>query len=504
MNGLNPDVISTIPKTLKTLNIKNIQIVEMPFPLSSLNVISGDQIEDEQDFLLRAIEAYRVIMKITMGCTDEEYDKLKKHIAIEVETIDMHTMSVRIFGQKEHNRFNFFPGTSAIAHIELNRLLSLLEEKKAKIDCILDSRHVYAVGVDFQKRLFYAVYHLLGLQWSDANSSNSAQNRLFNNNDKPPSGNEKESEEKENDNYCDENGEKNGDETNGKENNGKDDENGNGDNGGENNENNNNDNGKENQDKNITSASRAVTKENSEIFQEFDIVAAICANVTPVNENHKILKFSVDVIECGMGAMLSENSSLHKLVSPVPQQNRTILWKVDTQPEQPNRVTKGNYDEKNALNTEKTMNEWEMKLDGCFTTGVRWSYFHKDSNYTINFAPDNHTSKWHTLNTLDGFMIKITQVVNFKFVYNNWIYKKWIAKKPKLIKQCPKMVHVLKISFENIDKLKKYFAELNVSHYEQNDLIYILESEDFNKEDTQKQKGINDFIVTRSFSKRSE
>ncbi|CAG8767622.1 16854_t:CDS:2, partial [Gigaspora margarita] len=389
----------------------------------------------------------------------------------------------------------FFPGTSATAHIEVNRLFSLLEEKKAKIDCILDSQNVYAVGVNFQKDYsmpciicwvskyldinikeqlsnlfndeFEVMEEIVVPIDTDVNNSNSAQNRLFNNNGTPPSGNEKESEDKENDNYCNENGEKNGDGTNGKDNNGKDDENGDGtngkendgkddengygDNGGENNENNNNDNGKENHDKNT---SRAVTKENSEIFQEFDIVAAICANVTPVNEYQKILEFSVDVIECGMGAMLSENSSLHKLgsgyfldsivieVSPVPQQNRTILWKVDTQPEQPNRVIKvstnrerskgikgqvngagiqveGNYDEKNALNTEKIVNEWEMKLDGCFTTGVRWSYFHKDSIYTSNFAP-----------------------------------------------------------------------ELNVSHYEQNDLIYFLENEDFNKEDTQKQKDI--------------
>ncbi|CAG8705570.1 16640_t:CDS:1, partial [Racocetra fulgida] len=80
----------------------------------------------------------------------------------------------------------------------------------------------------------------------------------------------------------------------------------------------------------------------------------------------------------------------------------------------------------------------------------------------------------------------------------------WIAKKPKLIKQCPKMAHVLKISFDNIDKFGKYFAELNEIHCEQNDLAYVLESEGFNKEDMQKQKGITDFTVTRMFSKRSE
>ncbi|CAG8714771.1 42817_t:CDS:2 [Gigaspora margarita] len=97
INGLNPDIVRSIPEKLKTLNLKKIQIAEMPLSLSRR---SFDQLEDEQNLLLQTVEAYRVIMKVAMGCTDEEYDKLKNNIAIEVETKNMHIMSIRTFGQK--------------------------------------------------------------------------------------------------------------------------------------------------------------------------------------------------------------------------------------------------------------------------------------------------------------------------------------------------------------------------------------------------------------------
>ncbi|CAG8443531.1 14347_t:CDS:2 [Dentiscutata erythropus] len=101
INGLNPDIVRTIPEKLKRLNIKNVQVAEMPLSLSRRNKISDDQIEEnDQNLLLRTVEAYRVIMKVAVGCTDEDYDKLKKEVSIEIETRNMYIMSVRTFGQK--------------------------------------------------------------------------------------------------------------------------------------------------------------------------------------------------------------------------------------------------------------------------------------------------------------------------------------------------------------------------------------------------------------------
>ncbi|KAF0445556.1 S-adenosyl-L-methionine-dependent methyltransferase [Gigaspora margarita] len=98
VNGLNPSIVRTIPEKLKRLNIKNVQVVERPLTLSRRN-----KNQDEQNLLLiRTVEAYRVIMKVAIGCTDEEYDKFKMAIATEIDTIDnMHIMCVRTFGQKQ-------------------------------------------------------------------------------------------------------------------------------------------------------------------------------------------------------------------------------------------------------------------------------------------------------------------------------------------------------------------------------------------------------------------
>ncbi|CAG8775770.1 5144_t:CDS:1, partial [Ambispora leptoticha] len=98
--------------------------------------------------------------------------------------------------------------------------------------------------------------------------------------------------------------------------------------------------------------------------------------------------------------------------SPVPRQNhstsRTIARKVVTWPQEPRQTIKvstiretsrgingqvsgtgiqvtGNYNTRNALNTEKMSDEWKMKLDGCLTTGSRWSYSREDGSYTSNF-----------------------------------------------------------------------------------------------------------------------
>ncbi|CAG8616372.1 14115_t:CDS:2, partial [Dentiscutata heterogama] len=439
----------------------------------------------------------------------------------------------------------FSPGTSVTAHVEVDQLLALIEEQKANIDSILDSQHVYAVGVDFKKgyskpciacwvteNLDIAIKkQLLGLFQdkfeiienivtstdTDVSNSNNDQNSLLNCNSFTKeldnnitvgsfSGNEKESDvmesdEKEDDNSYKENDEKNGDGT-------------------------------------IRSKSQAVSKENPKIFQNFDIRAVIYANITPKKDS-KILEFSVNIEECEMGRMLSERiSSLHKFgfgyfldsivvdVSPIPCNSTScmIIKKIDTQPQQYNQTIKistiheknkgikgkfsgtgiqvgGSYDTKNALIIEKMACVWEMKLEGCWATGNRWSYSHEGSSYTSTFIPGNHTGKWKISNAMNGFTIEITQVVAFEFTF-----KGLVMNKTKLIKQCPKMAHILKISFNNIDNFENYFAKLEEDQFEQKDLIFTLNNEDsknFHKEDTQEQEGVNDYMVTRKFLKKS-
>ncbi|CAG8571112.1 1992_t:CDS:2, partial [Dentiscutata erythropus] len=365
----------------------------------------------------------------------------------------------------------FTPGTSAIVHVEVDQLLALLEEQKANIDSILDSQNVYAVGGDFQKGYskpciacwvnenldidikkqllglfhdkFEIIENIVAHTDTDVSNSNNDQNSSLNCNSITKefdnnitvgfSGNEKESEEKEDDNSYKENG----DGTNEKENSDNKNNNG-GDRGDEN--------GSITKNISIRSTSQAVSKKNSEIFQNFCIRAVIYANITPKKDS-KVLEFSVDIRECGMGRMLSERiSSLHKFGSgyfldsvvveiyPISCNSTScmIIKKIDTQPQQSNQSIKisavheknkgikgqvsgtgiqvgGSYNTKNALIIEKKVYVWEMKLDGCWTTGDRWSYTHEGDGYTSTFIQDNHTGKWEILNTVNGFTIEITQ-----------------------------------------------------------------------------------------------
>ncbi|CAG8521697.1 21724_t:CDS:2 [Dentiscutata erythropus] len=96
-NGLNPNLVRTFPRKLKSLNIKNIKVVEVPFYLSPNHPISKNK---GQELLLATAESLRVMIKLTVGYTDEEYDVLIKNIIKETETLNMYTVCVRTFGQK--------------------------------------------------------------------------------------------------------------------------------------------------------------------------------------------------------------------------------------------------------------------------------------------------------------------------------------------------------------------------------------------------------------------
>ncbi|RIB19560.1 hypothetical protein C2G38_2141576 [Gigaspora rosea] len=155
INGLNPDIVRTIPEKLKTLNLKKIQKAEMPLSLSRRDTNSFDQLEDEQNLLLKTVEAYRVIMKVAMGCTDEEYDKLKKNIAIE--------------GIVKHNDYLSFPTNSFvdIVHrtkfsIEFDYVINKFFFESRKVTytatlCILDWTFVTSHNLSFVKIMEFSI-----------------------------------------------------------------------------------------------------------------------------------------------------------------------------------------------------------------------------------------------------------------------------------------------------------------------------------------------------------
>ncbi|CAG8828244.1 378_t:CDS:2, partial [Racocetra persica] len=61
-NGLNPNIVSTFPNKLRTLNIKNIQVVEVKYYyLSHHNTTLENQ--GSSTILLKAAESLRVMIK---------------------------------------------------------------------------------------------------------------------------------------------------------------------------------------------------------------------------------------------------------------------------------------------------------------------------------------------------------------------------------------------------------------------------------------------------------
>ncbi|CAG8635674.1 24521_t:CDS:2 [Gigaspora margarita] len=85
------------PENLKALKVTNIKVVEIPFYLSPNHPVSKNK---GQELLLATAESLRVMIKLTVGYSDEEYDILIKNIIAETETLNMYTICIRTFGKK--------------------------------------------------------------------------------------------------------------------------------------------------------------------------------------------------------------------------------------------------------------------------------------------------------------------------------------------------------------------------------------------------------------------
>ncbi|KAF0459119.1 S-adenosyl-L-methionine-dependent methyltransferase [Gigaspora margarita] len=99
-NGLDPSIVHAYPNKLRSLNIKKVQVVETQYYLSHHNTISENK---ESSLLLATAESLRVMIKMAVGYTDEEYDAILRGMAIEQKTLNMSVRCIRIFGQKESN-----------------------------------------------------------------------------------------------------------------------------------------------------------------------------------------------------------------------------------------------------------------------------------------------------------------------------------------------------------------------------------------------------------------
>ncbi|CAG8792126.1 19645_t:CDS:2, partial [Racocetra persica] len=209
------------------------------------------------------------------------------------------------------------------------------------------------------------------------------------------------------------------------------------------------------------------SKTNPEIQQNFSMTTRIWANIITVPNKWNILKFEVDLYDCKMGEMLSNKwpslgkqatayflDSIEIRVSPNPLKVGMIVPR-NYKPQQPNQVTE-------YLEGDETNKGFDCQFGGEIGTTSKIGIQGKISCDTKNAHSTKSimTSKW-----------KLGRQQNCHYA-NIALHD--MKLKPKILKQYPKMVHTLEISFKSIKNFNKDFAALNKQQFIHGDLIVTL------------------------------
>ncbi|CAG8439764.1 13761_t:CDS:2 [Funneliformis caledonium] len=236
----------------------------------------------------------------------------------------------------------------------------------------------------------------------------------------------------------------------------------------------------------------------SRISQDLNITANFWVEITP-EMTVRNLKFDIEVNDCGIGNMLSNNSQslknqgvgylLHSIkvhISPIPESAFVVVGESLPKQQYPvsevsNSVEKGFMiavsnlmgNIKKAHTIKSTLSKWNVKKvrDG---KGECWSHQHND-NYPVEdrggHYPGFHSGHWHMKESMNGFCINISQELHFQYkIFRN--FKFLPNTKPKLL-PCPKMAHNLEISFNDLTDFNKKLANIK-KHYYENDEIEII------------------------------
>ncbi|RHZ45729.1 hypothetical protein Glove_658g27 [Diversispora epigaea] len=286
----------------------------------------------------------------------------------------------------------------------------------------------------------------------------------------------------------------------------------------------------------ISSQANANTPDGTEVFQNFTITSLIWAKVVANN-----LEVSIDLNDCRAGPMLSNKwPFLHKLgigyfldsveieITPIRHESmpNKILYVIEGRPKPQNlnrdinmsvvhenkrgmEASNGgfviNYGKRNEQSSTSTTAEWELLVDGCGITGLGWRYQYSANSPFKNlddrrrFAPGEHSCKWRTFEAMSGFRITITQVLRCE-ITDCW-YNPIKRSKSRLKKLCPKMVHILEISFNSLENFNENFANLKNSEKLHGDFLNVTFSKNVSP---QIEKSKNENIEIKRFFKKFE
>ncbi|CAG8613088.1 11428_t:CDS:2, partial [Diversispora eburnea] len=244
-------------------------------------------------------------------------------------------------------------------------------------------------------------------------------------------------------------------------------------------------------------------------FQTFNIKVYLWANVgcdkkfSKSSEN--TLEFIVNLHSCGIGPMLNKQCHLPNFVgyyldsvsinvSPIPsipdyasisiedeyrpQKHTSIEQSVGSEKTRGLNLSAGqspgaiaSYIDKNIESFRSTTDYWRMKCNRCPVKGVSWEYFcsaqelDKDFENRQNLPSfGDNCGDWKFESSVKGFSVTIQQVLNCinKSTFN--FLKNFRNNKPPVMK-CPKMVHTLEITFNDLKEFNENFGELRKIYY---------------------------------------
>ncbi|CAB5381140.1 unnamed protein product [Rhizophagus irregularis] len=434
--------------------------------------------------------------------------------------------------------------------IQTVKLIQSLLHRKDDIDHILELQPVYAIGIDFQNNStrpcitcwvakpfditvlecletifedqFEVIYKIIAplnineyfinneedLKDEDGNDNNngngngggSGSNNHQNGNNNNNNGN--------NGNKNTSNNGNNFSGDNGNNNYGGDDDGG--DDGGDDGDSNNG--GKKKEDRIYISSSVNAGIINSDFLQDFNISANLWAKISPYENNVKVLEYNVNVNDCGIGDMLSNQCPLlnkiglgyllHSIeihVSPLPINGKKLFGLKDfSQPKHLNRNIEFSMGIENSIGgqigipkildsniagsvknnciTKYSSNEWEL----CYKSTIKgdhWLYQYIDTNldkvvsHRENFIPGVHSSQWFIHEGMHGFYITITQVLRCE-ITRGW--RRFLPNTKISLQQFPMMTHNLKVTFNNLNNFNSKLKKLNKTYYYNDDIITIV------------------------------
>ncbi|RHZ81916.1 hypothetical protein Glove_116g34 [Diversispora epigaea] len=446
---------------------------------------------------------------------------------------------------------NIYLGTSAASHAKVENLINLLINKKNEIDKILELQPAYIIEPDFKEgstvphiscwvtkpldisilekleKLFDDEFEVIncllneGIEEKEEKNCNGDNNNVENSekqearNEKKENGNERNdikdkrtSKEKQNNNKKEKSNKNSDSDSNDSLHNELSETNG-----------------------PILISSEVIAEvKDTDIIQDFKISAYLWAKVDPLPNKRNDLTFSIDVNDCRMGKMLSEQwESLHKLgigyfldsveIRVTPIQNKSVsnktlytVKKIEIRESIQGVDASINKDPGINISFEKTYQhglnytakEWKLNIDDGSETGLGWRYQYladglcKDFNDGRNFAPGNHFCHWLTFEAMSGFHITITQVLRCK------ITKGWRKHKlntgSKLIQQYPKMAHTFKITFNSLENFNENFENLR-NYEESRDRLNVTFAKNALSTENTKNSNIEDTSIERSATK---